>query len=112
MADLRQVWEQQQDEYGDILRQLLGGSPAEVPEHYEQGSPIELLPLGVPQTVIHGTEDRSVPISFSRSYTEAAQEAGDTIELIELDGVDHFAVLYPQLAPWSTILRTVNSLLT
>ncbi|MCG6948000.1 MAG: alpha/beta hydrolase, partial [Acidobacteria bacterium] len=32
---------------GDVIDQLLGGSPDEVPDHYAAGSPIRMLPLGV-----------------------------------------------------------------
>src|SRR5205085_11397911 len=40
---------------------LLGGSPRTMPERYAVASPAALLPLGIPQVVIHGTEDDSVP---------------------------------------------------
>jgi acetyl esterase/lipase len=34
--------------------ELLGGSPAEVPDRYELVSPAARLPLGVPQLLVHG----------------------------------------------------------
>ncbi|WP_233192848.1 alpha/beta hydrolase [Sporosarcina sp. P29] len=50
------------------VRDLLGGTPLEVPERYEQASPIRLLPLGVPQVLIHGALDNIIPIGISQGY--------------------------------------------
>jgi pimeloyl-ACP methyl ester carboxylesterase len=64
-------------------------------EHFAEGSPLELLPLGVPQVVIHGTADEDVPFEMSERYVEAA--AGEA-ELVPLEGVGHFEPIDP-LAP-------------
>ena len=70
------------------------GPPARfmAPEHFADGSPLELLPLGVPQLVIHGTEDESVPYEMSQRYVEAA--AGEA-ELVTLEGCGHFEPIDP-----------------
>jgi pimeloyl-ACP methyl ester carboxylesterase len=65
------------------------------PEHFAEGSPLELLPLGVPQVVIHGTLDEDVPFAMSKRYVEAA---GGEAELVPLEGVGHFEPIDP-LAP-------------
>ena len=109
IPDLRRMWEERPMFAGD-LRGLSGGNPSEVPDHYAQASPITLLPLGVPQVLVHGTEDKVVPIAFSRSYVEAAKAAGDQASLIELPGVDHFAVLFPDTAPWAPTVQAIMSL--
>ncbi|MDE3198442.1 MAG: alpha/beta hydrolase, partial [Acidobacteriota bacterium] len=38
-----------------VVGEFLGGSPDEVPERYRMASPIELLPMAVPQRIVHGT---------------------------------------------------------
>ncbi len=43
---------------GAVAR-FVGGMPGEQPERYAEASPRELLPLGVRQMLVHGTEDRS-----------------------------------------------------
>src|ERR1017187_3305066 len=51
MCDLVQAWKLN---VGDgVVATFLGGSPDTVPERYVQSSPAALLPLGVPQTLIH-----------------------------------------------------------
>jgi acetyl esterase/lipase len=78
------------------------------PEHYANGSPFELLPLGVPQIVIHGTADDSVPFEMSERYSEAA--SGEA-ELVTLHGVGHFELIDPQAAAFDKTLEAARRLL-
>jgi acetyl esterase/lipase len=87
--------------------ELLGGSPTQVPERYAAASPASLLPLNVPQVLVHGTADDRVPYEMSYVYTKAAQTAGDQVSLITLDGVDHFALIDPDSEAWA---KTVDAL--
>ncbi len=64
-------------------------------EHFAEASPLELLPLGVPQVLVHGTADASVPYAMSERYVEAA---GGEAELVTLEGSGHFEPIDP-LAP-------------
>jgi acetyl esterase/lipase len=85
---------------GSAVPALLGGRPERVPERYALASPAERLPLGVPQVLVHGGADRIVPVGQSRRYAAAARAAGDACELVELRGVDHFAVIDPRSPAW------------
>jgi len=90
---------------------LLDGSPRTVPERYIVASPAALLPLGIPQVVIHGTKDDSVPLSVSRSYVTAAKAANDQITFHELAGVDHFDVIDPHTTAWAITAEALRTLL-
>ena len=90
---------------------MLGGSPGQVPERFEAASPVELLPNGCRQLLIHGADDDIVPISFGRDYVEAAQAAGDDATLLALSDADHFAVIDPESSVWPEIQRAVLKLL-
>ena len=70
-------------------RALLG-DPNEHPRRYELASPRELLPLGIPQLVLHGDRDDMVSMRIATSYAAAAHEAGDPCELVVLRGIGHF----------------------
>ena len=61
VADLRRAFELHLSD--TVVADLLGGSPAKVPDRYRSASPIEMVPLGVEQRVIHGLNDNVVPIS-------------------------------------------------
>jgi acetyl esterase/lipase len=85
---------------GGAVVRFLGGPPAEVPERYAHASPYELVPIGVPSTLIHGMKDKVVPIDQSDRYAAAATAAGDTVDEQRLKRVDHFAPIDPRMRAW------------
>jgi acetyl esterase/lipase len=93
------------------VAELLGGGLPDVPERYAAASPAALLPLGVPQVLIHGTEDDRVPVEMSQAYATKAQAAGDQIELIELPGEDHFVLINVYSDVWERTVEAIRKLL-
>jgi acetyl esterase/lipase len=85
------------------VAELLGGGPDEVLDRYRAVCPTLLLPLGVPQLAVHGTEDLDVPVEFGIRYAVAAAAAGDVCELLTLPGVEHFALIDPTSAAWAVV---------
>jgi acetyl esterase/lipase len=77
-------------------------------EHFADGSPLELLPLGARQIVVHGTADDSVPYEMSLRYVNAAR--GEA-ELVTLDDVGHFEPIDPQAPAFAETLAAVERLL-
>jgi pimeloyl-ACP methyl ester carboxylesterase len=77
-------------------------------EHFAEGSPIELLPLGVPTIVIHGTDDDDVPYSMSDRYVAAA---GGEAELVRLEGTGHFDLIDPLAPAFAQTVVAVRRLL-
>lgn len=75
---------------------FLGGSPDEVGDRYAAASPLELLPIGVPQLIAHGTGDTMVPFRMSEAYREAAHAAGDLVEFLVIEGANHLDLWNPQ----------------
>lgn len=86
-----------------VVESLLGGSPVRQPGRYDLASPIERLPIGVPQLLVHGDADHTVPIELARRYAEWAAEGGDPCELVELPGCGHFEHLDPGSAAWKAV---------
>ncbi len=84
-------------------RLLLGGSAAEQPEAYRSASPLHMVPLGVPQLVVHGRSDVDVPYELATAYTAAAESAGDEVTLASGDDIDHFDVIDPEHDIWREI---------
>lgn len=91
--------------------ELLGGSPAQIPERYAAASPAALLPLSVPQVLIHGTRDDHVPLEVSQSYTRKATAARDSVTLIEVPGADHFVLIDAASDAWSITIEEIQRLL-
>ncbi|MFL5626199.1 MAG: alpha/beta hydrolase family protein [Ktedonobacteraceae bacterium] len=93
------------------VAELLGGSFNAVPERYAVASPAALLPLGVPQVLIHGTADDRVPFEISSVYAAKAQAAGDVIQLITLHGEDHFVLINVFSTAWAKTVQAIQELL-
>ena len=91
----------------DAVIDLMGGPPETHRSAYLHASPASLPPLGVPQLVVHGTADDSVPHEISEAYHAAAVAAGDECELRRLDGIDHFALIDPGSDVWKQIAERI-----
>jgi acetyl esterase/lipase len=90
------------------VAEFLGAAPDQAPERYRLASPRARLPLGVGQLLVHGDADTRVPVSQSRAYAAAAAAAGDPVELVELAGVDHMAVIDPASPAWAEVTRRLG----
>jgi len=95
----------------DAATKLIGGTPADQPARYRQGSPSDWLPLGVAQWIIHGERDRIVPVKLASEYAAAAQKSGDEVQLRVLAETGHFELIDPESAAWPTVMEAVGSLL-
>jgi pimeloyl-ACP methyl ester carboxylesterase len=84
---------------------LLAGSPTKWPGRYDLASPLERLPLGLPQLLVHGDADDVVPIGIARGYADRAAYAGDPCELVELAGCGHDEHLDPGGRAWAAVVR-------
>ena len=96
---------------GGAVRKLLGGSPEELPLRYQQTSPIELLPIGVTQVLIHGSRDQIVPADFSKDYETTAKTKGDDVRLTLIEKADHFELIAPHSSAWPALVESVSTLL-
>jgi len=94
-----------------VVEQMLGGTPAEVPEYYAQTSAIRMLPLGVRQTLIWGRRDQVFPISLGEKYVQTAEHAGDPVRRVSIPEAGHFEIANPFSAAWPTVEGEILSLL-
>jgi acetyl esterase/lipase len=94
-----------------VITGLLGGAPAAVPEHYAHASPMQLLPLRVPQVLIMGEYEDFVPRPVAERYARAAAQAGDRVRLIIIPRVGHFEIASPRASPWPEVQAAIRALL-
>lgn len=96
----------------DIVQQLLGAqSPESFERRYSEASPMALLPLGVPQILIYGKDDQSVPASFGQAYVQAAQKKGDTAKIVVVEDAGHHEVIVPKSITWPAVKAAVMKLI-
>ncbi|GII60674.1 hypothetical protein Skr01_07590 [Sphaerisporangium krabiense] len=86
----------------------LGGTPERIPEVYAAASPMERLPLGVPQIVVQGATDDLDLVDISRRY---ARKAGEEAFYLERPG-DHWAVIDPHSPIWLLTARELAARLS
>lgn len=86
---------------------LLGGTSREMPARWVNANPIELLPIGIPISLIHGERDTIVPISQSESFAAAA---GCELQIVK--GGGHFDMVSPHARVFETICQTLRRMVS
>jgi acetyl esterase/lipase len=95
----------------ELAEQLLGGKPEEVPARYAETSPSTLVPLGVRQVLIHGTDDPIVPLVVSQRYRQVARQARDHhVQLRKIRHGDHFDIIAPSSPTWPQVIERIVAL--
>ena len=90
------------------ITQLLGDEPA---HRYQETSPVTLLPLGVPQILIYGSNDGIVPASFGQAYADVADKSGDKVQLVLINNAGHHEYVVPNSSTWPAVKGAIFSLL-
>jgi acetyl esterase/lipase len=85
---------------GPAVRSLMGGRPAEYPDRYAAADPGLLLPLGVPQILVQGTNDDQIPSQLPQRWADNARRQGDHVQLDIIPDADHFDIVDPESAAW------------
>ncbi len=91
---------------GDDLRvALMGGTPSEVPERYNDASPLAQVSTdSAPFLIFHGADDEVVPVEESRQFVDALHQAGVAVVYVELPHADHFYwINYQESGGWSYV---------
>jgi acetyl esterase/lipase len=91
----------------NVARELIGADPDG--ERLRLASPAELLPLGVPQLLVHGARDDIVPAQMSEAYAARALELGDPVETTILP-CGHFEHLDPREPAWLAVREWLERL--
>lgn len=95
----------------DLLRarvhaeSLLGGTPDEVPERWEQADPVRAGAPAVPAVVVHPVADATVPLARSREYS-----ARHGVELVETPGL-HRDPIDPSSPSWAAAVSWLERVL-
>jgi acetyl esterase/lipase len=72
------------------LKQLLGGSPDEVPALAKLASPVQHVNAGDPAAILlHGNQDRQMPVNQLLELEAAYRRAGVAVETMIVDGAGH-----------------------
>ena len=94
--------------YYPTVMQMLGVTSESDPNFSQRiaaASPLDLLPLGVPQVLINGDGDPYVPLVLQQRYMPKAIAMGDQVQLIVVTGGGHFESCDPANAQAGPAIR-------
>ena len=87
---------------GGAVVALLGGTPAEQPGRYRAATPT--ADVETPLVVVRGSADSIVPGRFA-----LPAEGAGSIEVIDIDGDDHFDLIDPASRSWAAVIGALPS---
>lgn len=90
-----------QDSCHGAVEPLMGGAPDAVPGRYAAVSPIQLLPVSVPVSLISGRDDPTVSAASVRAYFDAANSPLVSLQMV--DGAKHFDPVVPDSIAWPVV---------
>ncbi|WP_375271738.1 alpha/beta hydrolase family protein [Sphingomonas sp.] len=86
----------------EVVQQLVGTARR---DPFADTSVPRLLPLGVPQALVNGREDRIIPYRMATDYVARATAAGDRATLHTVPNTGHVELITPETAAWRTAKR-------
>ncbi len=90
---------------GGVVNALLGGTPQQFPERYALANPQRWAGrTATPMLLVHGEDDRTVPVGQSSEYVQAALGAGAPVELAALAHAAHRDHVDPRSVAWRVAL--------
>ena len=95
---------------GHVIDGLMGGSPEQYPERYRLGSPVETVPVHVPQRLVNGGRD-PFWTSIANRYVKAARAAGADLRVIDAPESGHFEMIDPSSTTWPLVRDAARELL-
>jgi len=94
VVNLKKAWELQLSH--NAAAEFLGGKPSDVPEHYREADPMELSIPHARQWILHGKDDDTVPVEFSRDYAQLKKKHEEKVDLVEIAQCGHFELIDPR----------------
>src|SRR3954468_16020209 len=85
----------------DVIARLTSGRFADT-------SVPRLAPLGVPQVLINGRQDRIIPVAYAEGYAAPMRAAGDDVRVRMLDRTGHVELIAPETAAWAAAVEEIE----
>lgn len=100
-----------------VVEELLGDAGAEWVPRLAELDPSG-LPPDVPVVIVHGDQDRHVPLAVTQRYVQAVRASGsDVIVDVDVDvdvvaGAEHFGLIDPSSTAWPRVLAAMQRVLS
>ncbi|MCW2389607.1 acetyl esterase/lipase [Sphingobium sp. B11D3B] len=94
----------------DILRMLGLANPEDAAALFTETSPVHLLPLGIPQTLVIGELEEPWRIEMTLGYAQVAEKSGDRVRVVKPEDANHFDVIDPHAPVFAMIASEIAML--
>jgi acetyl esterase/lipase len=95
----------------DVVAQLTGPKTPAHADVFADTSVPRLLPIGVPQHLVNGENDRIIPMRLGTGYIAQAHKAGDSATLDRIDHTGHVELIAPESAAWARTKQLIHAAL-
>jgi acetyl esterase/lipase len=85
----------------EVVGRLTGGRFADT-------SVPRLAPLGLPQVLINGRQDRIIPMAYAQGYATPMRVAGDDVRVRMIDRTGHIELIAPETAAWAATVEEIR----
>lgn len=76
--------------------------------HFADTSVPRLAPLGRPQVLINGIQDRIIPTAYAEGYARPMRAAGDDVRVRMIDRTGHIELIAPETAAWAAAVEEIE----
>ncbi len=84
-----------------VVGRLTGG-------HFADTSVPRLAPLGVPQVLVNGADDRIIPVAYAEGYARPMRAAGDSVTVRLIPDTGHVELVTPDTAAWAVAVGAIE----
>ncbi len=85
----------------EVVARLTGGRFADT-------SVPRLAPLGIPQVLVNGRQDRIIPTAYAEGYARPMRAAGDDVRVRMIDRTGHVELIAPESAAWAAAAEEIE----
>lgn len=86
----------------EVIAQISGNG------RYAETSVPHLAPLGVPQVLVNGLQDRIIPVAYAEGYAGPMRAAGDDVRVRFVDRTGHVELITPDSAVWAVAAQEIE----
>ena len=95
----------------EVIERLVGPPTLSSRHVYADTSVPRLAPLGIPQILVNGLQDRIIPTAYAEDYANKMRAAGDRVEVRMIDRTGHVELIAPETAAWAAAVEAIEAAL-
>lgn len=111
LPDLEQARAEKQGCGSEVIDRLVGPPTTADRQVYADTSLLRLAPIGVPQTLVNGDQDRIIPTHFAKTYAAAMRKKGDRVTVRIVPGQGHVELIAPETPAWAAAVAAIEAAL-